>query len=287
MRTRSAAASWSRTLSLGGISARADQDFLQGDVLLTAGTRLGARALLLAAADTPNCRCAVSRGRDPIDSGRRSRTAGKRPRARSNRSFRGLWHCSAGRGSWRRSDRSRDRTGRFRCHHPTAIEGAQAPTSSSAIGGASVGERDLVTDALARAGLQLDFGKGSPFAPVNRSSRPARIWKWLGDKDTGRSWASPATPFRRSSVRSLSFADAALLGQVGEDTARDAVLEAPLAKNGPRQSYLRATSTFSADGKRHVQALPLEFVLMAALAKADCLIVQAPDAPALPLQARA
>jgi molybdopterin molybdotransferase len=62
----------------------------------------------------------------------------------------------------------------------------------------------------------------------------------------------------------------------------EAVLGAPLEANGPREHYMRALSAWRADGTRIVTALPSQdSSLMAALARADCLIVRLPHAPPL------
>jgi molybdopterin molybdotransferase len=67
----------------------------------------------------------------------------------------------------------------------------------------------------------------------------------------------------------------------------DAVLGEALPANGPREHYMRARSAWREDGARIVTALPSQdSSLVAALVRADCLIVRAPNAPALPRGAR-
>jgi molybdopterin molybdotransferase len=67
----------------------------------------------------------------------------------------------------------------------------------------------------------------------------------------------------------------------------EAELGEVLDANGPRQHYIRATSEWREDGTRVVRPLPSQdSSLMAALAKADCLIVRSPEAPAAPAGAR-
>jgi molybdopterin molybdotransferase len=79
-----------------------------------------------------------------------------------------------------------------------------------------------------------------------------------------------------------------LLGLTGEHRAlTEAVLGAALPENGTREHYMRAKSEWREDGVRVVTALPSQdSSLVAALAQADCLIVRAPDAAALPEGAR-
>ena len=69
--------------------------------------------------------------------------------------------------------------------------------------------------------------------------------------------------------------------QSGEP-ASEALLGAALPANGPRQHYLRAISTWRADGERVVHPLPSQdSSLVSALARADCLVVLPPGAEAL------
>ena len=62
---------------------------------------------------------------------------------------------------------------------------------------------------------------------------------------------------------------------------REAILGQALEANGPREHYMRATSQWEG-GERRVTALPAQdSSLMADFARADCLIVRPPHAPAL------
>ena len=63
----------------------------------------------------------------------------------------------------------------------------------------------------------------------------------------------------------------------------EAVLGAAIEANGEREHYMRARSEWRQDGTRTVRPLPSQdSSLVAALVRADCLIVRAPHAPALP-----
>lgn len=141
------------------------------------------------------------------------------------------------------------------------------------IGGASVGERDLVASALKPEGLVLDFWKvamrpGKPLLYGRMGST-----RFLGLPGNPVSAFVCAHVFLKPMLRRL-------LGASDEATELMAVLGADLEANGPRQHYIRATSTIS-DGGRVVTALPSQdSSLVAALVLADCLIVRAPDAPA-------
>jgi len=79
-----------------------------------------------------------------------------------------------------------------------------------------------------------------------------------------------------------------LLGLTDEKPHKpDAVLGEALPANGVREHYMRALSEWGTDGTRIVTPLPSQdSSLMAAFARADCLIVRPPNAPALPRGAR-
>ena len=141
------------------------------------------------------------------------------------------------------------------------------------IGGASVGERDLVASALTPEGLILDFWKVAmrPGKPLLHGRMG--LTRFLGLPGNPVSAFVCAHVFLKPMLRRL-------LGASDEATELMAVLGAYLEANGPRQHYIRATSTIS-DGGRVVTALPSQdSSLVAALVLADCLIVRAPDAPA-------
>ena len=145
------------------------------------------------------------------------------------------------------------------------------------IGGASVGEYDLVASALKSEGLELDFWK-----IAMRPGKPL-IFGRLGKQ---RVLGVPGNP-----VSALVCAEIFLVPMLGKllgaaEERRplpEAVLGAALPANGPREHYMRARSEWREDGARVVTPLPSQdSSLVAALARADCLIVRAPDAPALP-----
>ena len=74
-----------------------------------------------------------------------------------------------------------------------------------------------------------------------------------------------------------------LLGRPTEGCARlaEAIAGVALEPNGPRQHYMRAVSHLGADGRREVIPAPSQSsALIAPLARADCLIVRPPHAPA-------
>ncbi|ODS02190.1 molybdenum cofactor biosynthesis protein MoaA [Methyloceanibacter marginalis] len=149
------------------------------------------------------------------------------------------------------------------------------------IGGASVGERDLVASALEREGLVLEFAK-----VAMRPGKPVLF----GRLGTQRVLGLPGNPVSALLCTYVFLVPMlrAMLGVHGDgDPVPEAVLGADLPANGERQHYLRATSTWREDGTRVVRPLPSQdSSLVAALAQADCLIVQVPHAPAAPQGAR-
>ena len=142
------------------------------------------------------------------------------------------------------------------------------------IGGASVGERDLVASALEPEGLVVDFWKVAV-----RPGKPLLS----GRMESTRFLGLPGNPVS-AFVCAHVFLNPMLRRLLGADDAAEelawGVLGADLEANGPRQHYIRATSAFG-EGGRVVTALPSQdSSLVAALARADCLIVRSPHAPA-------
>jgi molybdopterin molybdotransferase len=140
-------------------------------------------------------------------------------------------------------------------------------------GGASVGEHDLVRDALGPSGLDLDFWK-----IAMRPGKPLMVGRLQGVPMLG----LPGNPVS-SLVCALLFLRPALEKLLGIDVAArpplTARLAAPLAANDRRQDYLRARLARAADGE--LEAAPFErqdSSMMSLLAAADCLVVRRPNA---------
>ena len=149
------------------------------------------------------------------------------------------------------------------------------------IGGASVGDHDLVGPVLEARGMALAFWKIAMRPGQAADVRPA------GRKPA--CWACLAIPSRRWCARACSSCRCirALLGLParGEEPVQ-ARAGVALEANGPRQHYMRATSTPGADGLAVVTPVrSQDSSLLAPLAEADCLLVRPPHAP--PLAARA
>ncbi len=144
------------------------------------------------------------------------------------------------------------------------------------IGGASVGERDLVAAALRAEGLELDFWK-----IAMRPGKPL-LYGRLGSQRVLGVPGNPVAALICGIVFLVPMLHRLLGLSESSDGFEEALLGETLAANGPRQHYLRATSSRGTGGERVVAALPAQdSSLMADFARADCLIVRPPMAPAL------
>ncbi|HKQ55392.1 MAG TPA: gephyrin-like molybdotransferase Glp [Methyloceanibacter sp.] len=253
------------------------QDFAEGEVLLTAGTRLGPRELMLAAAmnhvELPVRRkpkvAILATGNEVVPPG--SELAADQ--IVSSVPY-GIAALVAGHGGEAMP------LGIARDDAESIL--ALARTGSGAdvlltIGGASVGEYDLVVSALKSEGLELDFWK-----IAMRPGKPL-VFGRLGKQ---RVLGLPGNPVSALVCAQIFLVPmlAKLLGAAEERRPfPEAVLGEAIPANGPREHYVRARSEWREDGVRVVTPLPSQdSSLVAALARADCLIVRAPDGAALP-----
>jgi molybdopterin molybdotransferase len=141
-------------------------------------------------------------------------------------------------------------------------------------GGASVGEHDLVQQALASEGLDLTFWR-----VAIRPGRPMMHGRLGGMQVLG----VPGNPVS-SYVCAFLFLVPLIRRLAGradvEPVPEPARLGRDLPANDERADYLRATLAQGPDG---LVATPLptqDSSLMASLAKADCLVIRPPNAPA-------
>jgi molybdopterin molybdotransferase len=161
---------------------------------------------------------------------------------------------------------------------PDAFAALPARTRESdliiTLGGASVGDHDLVQSALEPHGFALDFWK--------IAMRPGKPLIFGRLKDTPL-LGLPGNPVS-AMVCAILFvrpAIAAMLGTPYERRLMKARLASPLAANGPREDYIRAR-TIARDGETWVEAFPIQDSSMqSVMARADALIVRPIDAPAL------
>ncbi|HEY3145120.1 MAG TPA: gephyrin-like molybdotransferase Glp [Dongiaceae bacterium] len=156
-----------------------------------------------------------------------------------------------------------------------AIEAALGFDALVTSGGASVGEHDLVQTALARRGMQLDFWK-----IAMRPGKPLMF----GTLGALRVLGLPGNPVS-TIVTALLFLRPAIdrmMGVSGVDAAREvALLGQDMPANDTRQDYVRARLTTNTEGRRVATPFsPQDSSMLSLIARADCLIVRKPHAPA-------
>ncbi len=159
----------------------------------------------------------------------------------------------------------------------TMARGAKGADLLVTTGGASVGEHDLVQKVLGKEGLEVDFWK-----IAMRPGKPL-IFGRLGATPL---LGLPGNPVS-SMVCAVIFLGPALRRMLGiaqrARPAETATLDVPLPENDEREDYLRATLETDADGNRLARPFQLQDSSnFARLAKADCLVIRAPHAPAVP-----
>jgi molybdopterin molybdotransferase len=253
-------------------------DFVEGDVGLTAGRRLTARDVGLAAAMNRPWLLVHRRPRvailptgdevalpgDPI---------GPNQIVSSNGAALGAMVAAAG-GVPIQLGIARDDSDALK----TLARGAEGADLLVTIGGASVGEHDLVKKALGEIGLSVDFWK-----IAMRPGKPLMF----GRLGTTAVLGLPGNPVSALVCGMLFLRPALerLQGLPGDGpTPEPARAGTELAANDGRQDYLRARLTRDADGT--LVATPFakqDSSMMSALAGADCLILRAPAAAAVPV----
>jgi molybdopterin molybdotransferase len=144
-------------------------------------------------------------------------------------------------------------------------------------GGASVGEHDLIQQALGGEGFELGFWK-----IAMRPGKPL-IWGRLGRVPV---LGLPGNPVSAlvCAIIFLLPALARLSGLPGAPTpSRRVICATALAENDRRADFLRASLDADAEGRITVRPFPVQdSSMLATLARADALVLRAPFAPALP-----
>lgn len=154
------------------------------------------------------------------------------------------------------------------------VSGVKKADMLITIGGASVGDYDLVQKVLGEEGMKLDFYK-----VAMKPGKPL-IFGHVGDTAV---LGLPGNPVS-ANVTGLIFLRAAMevmLGRPGELETATAPLAVDVPENGPRQEYMRATLERREDGVWAANPFKAQdSALLARLAAADCLVIRPPHAPA-------
>jgi molybdopterin molybdotransferase len=141
------------------------------------------------------------------------------------------------------------------------------------IGGASVGDHDLVQRVLKEKGVALDFWK-----IAMRPGKPVMFGR-LGDLPVIGLPGNPTSAL----VTSLLFVRPAIAGMLGQSTAENiehALLGRDLAANDLRQDYLRAKLHRDDLGQQIATPFKLQdSSMISLLAQADALVIRPPHAP--------
>jgi molybdopterin molybdotransferase len=143
-------------------------------------------------------------------------------------------------------------------------------------GGASVGEHDLVQSALGEAGMQMDFWK-----IAMRPGKPLMFGR-IGPTPV---LGVPGNPVS-TLVCALMYLKPAIAVMLGlQEEARPqptALLGCDLPANDSREDYLRSRLSYDPEGRLTATPFPKQDSSMLSLmAKADCLVIRAPQAPAI------
>lgn len=144
------------------------------------------------------------------------------------------------------------------------------------IGGASVGDHDLVAPVLGARGMQLAFWK-----IALRPGKPL-MFGALGQQRVLGLPGNPVSALVCSRIFLLPLIGALLGRPPGQRQYIQAATTARIEANGPREHYMRGRSSTAADGTRLVTPMPSQdSSLLAPLAASDVLIVRKIRAPAV------
>ncbi|MEP7455565.1 gephyrin-like molybdotransferase Glp [Phyllobacterium sp. SB3] len=143
------------------------------------------------------------------------------------------------------------------------------------LGGASVGDHDLVQPALAAKGMQLDFWK-----IALRPGKPLMFGR-LNDMNILGLPGNPVSSLICGHIFLVPLIRA-MLGLPHHPDLRAAMLGRDMNTNDLRQDYVRATLLRNADGTLTATPFPLQdSSMLKFLSDAECLIIREPHAPAM------
>jgi molybdopterin molybdotransferase len=135
------------------------------------------------------------------------------------------------------------------------------------VGGASVGDYDLVRPALEKLGLQLDFA-----SVAVKPGKPTSFGRLTNGTQILSLPGNPASAFVTAQLFLKTWIEASL-GMPETSPFITAVTQAPLSAAGPRESYLRGKISSSLQGQLQVTAFDdQDSSLVSVFARADALI---------------
>lgn len=242
-------------------------DFAQGDVL-SAPRRLGARDVaLLAAMNVPE----VTVSRCPtvalIPTGDELVQPGEEPgpdQIVTSNNFGLAAMCRAIGAAPRLCPIARDNTQSLRA----ALTAARGADFIVTLGGASVGDHDLVAEVFGGEGLSLDF-----YRIAMRPGKPLMAGR-LGDAVMVGLPGNPVSAMVCGEIFLRPALEAAMGLPAGRRTEREAPLAHDIGPNGPREHYMRAR--LNAEGRLEVFENQ-DSSLLATLVRANALVRRAPD----------
>ena len=257
---------------------RAGLDFSESEVLLRAGSRLGAAEIALAAAMNHPALPVVRKPRVAIIANGDELVLPGQPigpdQIVASNSFATAAFVEAAGGEPLDLGIVSDRVEALEAAIIAARE-AHADVIVT-LGGASVGDHDLVKPALARQGMELSFWRIAmrPGKPLIHGHVGATAI--LGLPGNPVSAIVCGVLFLIPLIRALSGDRTA-----GADHSEPAVLGTPLPANDHRQDYLRAALTVRADGALVATPSKLQdSSMLRVLADAECLVIRGPNASA-------
>ncbi|MEM7506000.1 MAG: gephyrin-like molybdotransferase Glp [Pseudomonadota bacterium] len=157
-----------------------------------------------------------------------------------------------------------------------ALDAAEGADIVVTLGGASVGDHDLVADVLGEAGLTLDFYK-----VAMRPGKPLMAGR-IHDKMMIGLPGNPVSAMVCGEIFLRPVIERMLGLPVRGPHLRQAKLARPITRNGPREHYMRAVVMPTETGFPVVEIFEnQDSSRLATLAQANALVVRAPDAPAL------
>ena len=144
------------------------------------------------------------------------------------------------------------------------------------IGGASVGDHDLVAPVLSKQGMELAFWK-----IAMRPGKPLMSGR-LGALRVVGLPGNPVSSLVCARVFVVPLVEQLAGRPMATEATRLALAAVAMEANGPRQHYMRATLARNGDALPHVSPVrSQDSSLLSPLAIADCLIVRTPNSPAV------